>query len=120
MIKLLVLLLVMVVVIGVPVIAVRSLLSRGPAGPLTGRGRQLALERATWQAFTDVRHDGTTVGIRKVLSGRGTDETVGEMALAEIAGDDPDWEVAVSQAMLAARVRADVLNAEERRAQGDG
>ncbi len=121
MIRLLLELLVVLVVLGLPAAAIWGVITRvQQPRPLAGRDRQLALERSSWQAFTDVRNEGTVVGIRKVIAGRSTQETVGEMTLAQIASDDPDWEVAVSQALLAARVRADVLNAEERRSLGDG
>lgn len=103
------------VLVGLPVTLGRSVLRRSGSRPLAGRGRQLALERARWQAYTDVRPERTVVGIRKVIAGRSSEETVGEMALAQIASEEADWEVAVSQALLAARIRADVLNAEESR-----
>lgn len=120
MIRVLLALLVLLVVVGVPTALIWRALPRAPARPLAGRQRQLALERAGWQAFCDVRDARTVVGIRKVIAGRDTQETVGEMAVAEIAADDPDWEVSVSQALLTARVRADVLNAEEGRGLGGG
>lgn len=115
MIRVLLQLAVLLLLIGVPVGLAWGALSRRRPGQLAGRDRQVAIERAAWQAYTDVRPAGTVVGIRKVIAGRSSQETVGEMVLAEIATDDPDWEVALSQALLAARIRADVLNAEEGR-----
>lgn len=115
MIRVLLQLAVLLVLVGLPVGLVWALLSRDRSGQLTGRDRQQAIEGATWQAYTDVRPTGTAVGIRKVIAGRSAQDTVGEMVLAEIATDEPDWEVALSQALLAARIRADVLNTEEGR-----
>lgn len=110
-------LLVALLFLGAVAVGVRALMPSRPRA-LTSGQRQLAIDGARWQAYTDVRPEVTVVGIRKTIATASELEVIGEMALASISPDEPDWEVAVSQALLAARVRADVLNAEEHPRQG--
>jgi hypothetical protein len=102
----------LLLLIGVPAVIVMAFLRSGQQGPLTGRRREAALRRARWRAESQVLDDRTVVAIAKSIPAGGDREDLGHMVVAEIAATDPEWDVKVSQAMLDARVRAEILNQE--------
>ena len=60
-------------------------------------------------------HDDRTVVTVCRSIGSGDDaETLGRMVVAEIPADDPEWSVKLSQALVDARVRAEILNQESK------
>jgi hypothetical protein len=99
-------------VIGIPAAVVAIVLRPGRGRQLTGRARRNALARARWRAHSEVLSGRTVVSVTKTIRGGGADESLGEMVIAEIPATDPEWDIKVSQAMLDARVRADILNQE--------
>ena len=104
--------------VGLPVCVGALLWSRsGRAGAaLTGPARRRALDRAVWVARSTVRDGRTVAEVVKAIptEGRGDDEVVGCVPVAQTDPDDPEWDVKVSQALHQARVRAEILNQEER------
>ena len=77
-----------------------------------GSRRRAALERARWQAESRLVDDRTIVLVAKRIPAGSGEESLGEMVVAEVAATDPEWDIKVSQAMVDARVRADILNQE--------
>jgi hypothetical protein len=104
----------LLVLVGVPAALVAIVYRSGQLRPLSGRRRRTAISRARWQAESRVVDDGTVVAIVKTIPAGGGEESLGQMIVAEIAADDPEWDVKVSQALLDARVRAEILNQEDR------
>ena len=103
----------LLLVIAVPLIVVAAILRRGQQPTLTGRRRRAALDRARWRAESRVEDDRTVVVVCKSIPAGSGHEQLGEMVVAEVPAADPEWDIKVSQAMLDARVRADILNQEQ-------
>ena len=100
--------------LGVPVAVVAFVLRSGQQRALTGRRRRAAIARAQWRAESRVLDDRTTVVVTKTIPAASGHETLGEMVVADIASADPEWDIKVSQALMDARVRAEILNLESR------
>ncbi|MDX6199545.1 MAG: hypothetical protein QOJ79_2696 [Actinomycetota bacterium] len=103
---------VLLLVLAVPAAVVLLVLRPGAGNVLTGRSRREAIARARWRAGSEVVSDRTIVSISKVIPTRSGEESLGRMVVAEIAATDPEWDVRVSQALMDARVRAEILNQE--------
>jgi hypothetical protein len=108
--ELAIVLLVIAVPVGIAVLFWRT----GEQRPLSGRRRTAAVRRASWRAETEVLDDRTLVVVRRSIASGAGEETLGRMVVAEVAAADPEWDVRMSQAMVDARVRAEILNAELR------
>jgi len=108
--ELAVLLLLIAIPVGVGVLVWRA----GEQRPLSGRRRQAALRQSLWRAESEVLDDRTVVTVRRSIGSGADEESLGRMVVAEIATADPEWDVKLSQAMVDARVRAEILNQELR------
>ena len=103
---------VLLLVIVVPAAVVLLVLRGGRGNALIGRSRREAISRARWQATSELIDDRTIVSIAKSIPTHSGQEILGQMVVAEIPATDPEWDVKVSQALMDARVRAEILNQE--------
>ena len=105
---------IVLLIIGVPIAVVALVFRSGTdKAALTGRSRQAAIAQARWRAHSHVVDDRTIVTVSKSIPAGDGEESLGSMVVAEIPAGDPEWDIKVSQAMMDARVRAEILNQEE-------
>jgi hypothetical protein len=104
----------LLLVVSLPVLVVVLLVRSGQHRPLTGRRRDAAVRRAKWRPESQVLDGRTVVSVAKSIPAGSERESLGRLVVAEIDAADPEWDVRLSQAMVAARVRAEILNAETR------
>ena len=105
---------IVLLIIGVPIAVVAVVFRSGNGkAALTGRSRQAAIAQARWHAHSRVVDDRTIVTVAKSIPAGDGEESLGQMVVAEIPASDPEWDIKVSQAMMDARVRAEILNQEE-------
>jgi hypothetical protein len=102
----------LILLVAVPAAVVAIVWQLSSPRALTGRRRQAALRSATWQAESRVLDDRTVIAVSKSVAVGNGDENLGRMVIAEIPAADPEWDVKVSQALVDARVRAEILNQE--------
>ena len=105
---------ILLLVLAIPAAVALLVWRSGQQRPLSGRRRRAALRRAGWEAHSEVLDDRTVVTVRRSIPAGDGEEVLGRMVVAEIATDDPEWDVKLSQAMVDARVRAEILNQELR------
>lgn len=93
-----------------------GVLEKSPAvrpSALEGRARTKAIARARWEAAEHLEDDRAVVTVRRAIPRPdGGTEVLSEMKVASVLSDAPEWAVLVSQALMDARVRAEVLNQE--------
>ena len=78
-----------------------------------GRTRRAVAARARWSPRTRVDGAVTVVSVRRVLaSGEPLQDDDGDLVVARLAADDPEFDQRYADAMALARMRAAAFNAE--------